>query len=91
MTFAVVSRVKWRRSRKRIGRQAATLLAENGDQAFFHAANLAWQSRGHGDDCQARYWQAVCGEISRRIQRNSIINGVIRSTLTIKCVTQTRC
>jgi hypothetical protein len=61
MTVAIVSLVRWRRSRKRICRQAAKLLAENGDHAFFQAAKLAGQARG--DDCQAQFWQAVCSEV----------------------------
>jgi hypothetical protein len=71
MTLAIVSLVRWRRSKKRICRQAAKLLAENGDHAFFQAAKLAWLSRG--DDCQARFWQAVCSEVSRQIQRKSVL------------------
>jgi hypothetical protein len=79
MTLALASLVglvRWRRSRKRICREAAKLLAEDGDQAFFQAAKLAWKSQGDGDDCQARYWQAVCGEVSRQIQRKSIAKWV---------------
>ena len=76
MTLALVSRVRWRRSRTRISGQAAKLLAENGDHAFFQAATLAWKSRGDGDDCQAQYWQAVCGEVRRQIPRESIVKWV---------------
>jgi hypothetical protein len=73
MAWAIVSHVKWRRSRKRVARAAAKLLAENGDLAFFQAHTLAQQARGAGDDRQARFWQDVCSEISRQIQRTRMV------------------
>ena len=73
MTLAIVSQLRWRRSNKRIGRQAAKLLAESGDFAFLRAHKLARQSHAAGDDCQARFWQAVGSEVGRQIQRTSVV------------------
>lgn len=73
MTLAIVSQLRWRRSNKRISQEAAKLLAESGDFAFLRAYKLARRSHGAGDDCQARFWQAVCSEVGRQIQRTSVV------------------
>jgi hypothetical protein len=77
MTLALLSRVMWRKSPRRVRREATKLMNQKGEHAFFHACSLASRSQSEGDGRQAQYWQAVCCEISRQIQRATIVNSLL--------------
>jgi hypothetical protein len=73
MRLALVDRVRWRTSQSRVHEHAKRLLAETGPHALFRAVNCAHRALGDDDPCQARYWRAVSGEISRQMQRDQIL------------------
>lgn len=71
------NRIRWRRSRRTVRREALKLIRNNGELAFLRAHEFAWAAQGNEDRRQARFWQAVGGEISRQIQRNSILAAIL--------------
>jgi hypothetical protein len=81
MRLALVGRVRWRTSQSRVHEHAKRLLAETGPLALFRAVDCAHRAQGNDDACQARYWRAVSGEISRQMQRDQILKELLPRTL----------
>ena len=65
--------LKWRSSRSRVHRCAQRAMRRRGEHAFLHVQACAWRAHGRGAAAEARFWEAVAVEISRRIQRQSIM------------------
>ena len=70
---SLIDWLQWRASRKRVSLAADVLMNEHGEHAFFRAHERAWAAQGEAVGRQTKFWQCVCREVSRRIQRDSIL------------------
>jgi hypothetical protein len=77
MMTIVYNWLKWRTSRDRVRRRAQRAMRRQGEHAFLHVQACAWRAHGRGAAAEARFWEAVAVEISRRIQRQAILTKIM--------------
>lgn len=69
--------ILYRATRARVRSAARRLMDEHGERAFFRAHELAWSAMGEGRRARARFWRAVCGEISHAIMRRRVVSSIL--------------